>query len=146
MSRVRAALVVLALVLVTVCLFGFALRLYAEYEHRRWFSEVRGLLTQLRQHPPGNLNNAEWQDIVDRTLNLHANCAGARADISDQRVKEEFLRALRERSKGEIDGKTIVWIWGQYAEFTRTGSPYQSQYLPLSQDGMQWRAWGDTRP
>ena len=103
---------------------------HEEDEHKRWYYETRQMLKKLELYAPIYISKDEWANAVAWTINLHANCAASRSDISNHNKKWMFLQSLNIRLVGDINEVIINWIWSEYSQFTKNGPMYSEKYQP----------------
>ena len=69
------------------------------------------------------MTRGQWSCAVACTINLVGNSLlPFEAKLDDLR---RFQRQLEEKTAGDVDMTTILWIWDQHAHLTPAGKNYQ---------------------
>lgn len=98
--------------------------------HRPWYDRIREDITALAHKRPRELSKGQWQFIVGRTLQLHANCGSTWHNVEPE-WREEFATEFERRLAGPITLADIDWLWDEYARHTKCGQTYSDRFRPI---------------
>jgi Leucine-rich repeat (LRR) protein len=82
-----------------------------------------------KKYPQG-LTSGQWASCAYWTHALHANCGYYPAFPTDR--LRSFADELNTRLAGEVDIRTIDWIWDEYVHYARGGKQYSDKYRPTT--------------
>jgi hypothetical protein len=114
------------LVFVTLCAaflswFGWWYRTRTELDARD--RQILAVIGSLKDNRPPTMTKSQWDNTVTWTECLEGNSLlPFEANLDDLR---RFHRELKEKTKGEVDMTTILWIWDRVAQLTPSGKRYQ---------------------
>ena len=127
-------LVVTGIVLcVLVAVYYFTLG--PKLNHRRARARVTRSLYMLATKRPEGVSADRWASCVGWTLNLHANCSWFPAFPPDKLLR--FADELDGVIQGDVDMRTIDWIWDEYVRHARWGKDYSKKYRPTAPERLQ---------
>jgi hypothetical protein len=85
--------------------------------------QIKATVESLAKRRPHAMTRGQWGCAVAWTVNLVGNSGLQNESKLDDLSR--FQRELDQRTKGEVDMATILWIWDQHAKLTRAGKEYQ---------------------
>jgi hypothetical protein len=134
---IRRKLVVAMVVASCLPLAIFALYLDQHRRHLAWYRLIEGRIARLAGERPEDLSPNRWAYCLHWTWNLHCNCGTF--DQFDEDETRRFLEEFDRRLAGRVDLGTIDWIWDEYAEHSRCGRWYSTNFRPTDPDHV--RGW-----
>ena len=81
-------------------------------------------LDSLEAKCPASMTEGQWESAITWTETLVGNSIPCQPDV-DLRDLRRFQTELQEKAEGNVDLRTIDWIWDQVARLTQTGKKYQ---------------------
>ena len=114
-------LIVLTVLAVFFAGYGWLYRRIIEPRHQA--DAIEQHLTSLAGRRPKGLTPRQWESAVAWTRNLHGN--SLLQFQADGPTIRQFEMRLARKLDGQVDLKTIHWIWDEYAAICPGGASYQ---------------------
>jgi len=133
-SVVRIGCLVTVAVL-SACAYLVWCEMVRSQRHLTWHRMVDDRILALAERCPKGVSRDEWAFYVHWTWNLHGN-HGTYLDF-DPAERRAFLAKFVGKLQGEVDVKTIDWIWDQYVAHSKGGAHYSMLYRPTSEDRLR---------
>lgn len=106
-------------------------RVWERREHLRQFERVTSSIDHLRTRCPPKVSKKEWSYQTDWLRNLASNCLPLPRFVPTQALSR-FADDLEKRFAGEVDLRTVDWIWDEVARISTVGPGYSERYRPTS--------------
>lgn len=136
--RALMGAILLLAVLLQFCIVPF-------YRHSEWSAIERRLDGQIRHltpSDPSKVSIAAWDCARDWTTAAYNNICFSQHHVSTDEMRR-FKRDLEGKLRGEVDLRTLIWIWDRLSKTGPTGKQYvrnqKDQFfrcLPLQYQGI----------